>query len=149
MFKINNNARSISFFLLCFILLLLNSFFFSLIEHYYFPGLKQNPIENENMIFQVIIGVLISPIVETYVFQVLSFIISKKLKIKNTFIRVIVPSFIFALSHNFNTIYICMTFFMGIIFTYMYIVYRENEKKNAFLLVTIIHIFYNGIALLI
>ncbi len=64
-------------------------------------------------------------------------------------IRILLPSIIFAFTHNFNFLYIFMTFFMGIILNYMFIAYKHNDKKNAFILVVIIHMLYNSLAILI
>ncbi len=149
MIILNNNFRSIFFFLFCLVLLLLNSTVFSTIEFFYFSGMHQNPIQNESMAFRIAIGVILTPIVETYVFQSLPNLIMNKIKVKNIFLRIVIPSLIFALSHNFNVIYICMAFCAGLVFNCMYLTYKDNNNKYAFILVVVIHASYNFFALFI
>lgn len=148
--KLNNHFQTVSFFLFCLISLLLNSIIFSALEYLCTSNLQPNPIlEKDSLAFRIIIGILITPLLETYLFQKLPFLIMSWLKVKSMWIRIALPSLAFAISHSFSIFYVGFAFITGIILNYMYIAYKENNKGYAFIAVALIHSIYNTIALVL
>lgn len=150
MITLNNNFRTILFFVYGLVAILVNSIIFSVLEYICYSNLQPNPIlEKESLAFRIFIEILIAPLLETYLFQKLPFLITSRLKVKNMFIRITLPSLAFAICHSFSIFYVGFAFFTGIILNYMYITYKENNKSYAFIAVVLIHSIYNTISLIL
>jgi membrane protease YdiL (CAAX protease family) len=131
-------------FLFFFTLAILNGFFLNYINNNFFN--YKNDTENSliefSKIYQIIIIILISPVIETYIFQHLPSTIFYKLKVRNPYLLIILPSIFFSLMHFYNPVYLLMAFFGGIILNTYY--YGEKKlNKNYFILTVLLHSFYN------
>lgn len=145
---LNNHLQAIRFFLYCLVAIMLNSTIFSALEYFCTSNIQPNPIlEKESLAFRIIIGILIAPLLETYLFQKLPFLIMSRLKVKSMLVRITLPSLAFAINHSFSIFYVGFAFVTGIILNYMYIACKENNKGYAFIAVALIHSIYNTIAL--
>jgi uncharacterized protein len=96
----------------------------------------------------IILSVIVAPIIETLLFQFGLNEILVKLKIKNYFLLLIVPSGLFALSHHYNWLYIIYTFFGGLLLNWFYL-YAKVNGKYAFWWVVLLHSLFNLYAHLI
>jgi membrane protease YdiL (CAAX protease family) len=109
-------------------------------EHISTPSLKYSGI------FKIILmGVLLAPIIETFIFQKLFFDFLRH-KIKVRFI-ILISALCFGFSHFYDLVYVINTFFIGIILSIAYALWK---KKNItpFWIVVIIHLLHNLIILL-
>ncbi len=91
-------------------------------------------------------GVIIAPIFETFLFQMLVYNIFSKffsLKLKqNQYILIFVGALLFGVGHWYSLLYMLSTFLGGAILMYAYMLKAEN-KKESFILVAIIHSLHN------
>jgi len=94
--------------------------------------------ESFEVTINLIVNVLIlAPLLETLVFQVLFFSVLKKFKI-NKWIIVMISGLAFGAFHYYSVFYIIQTSLVGFIFMYMYILRAEVENK-PFLSTVIAH----------
>jgi hypothetical protein len=91
---------------------------------------------------KIFIIIIIAPIVETLIFNLLPNQILNKFGINNKFLLVIIPSIIFSIFHLYHPIYGIMALIGGIIMNW-YFLYSHDKKKIAFLLVALLHSSYN------
>lgn len=88
---------------------------------------------------------IIVPIVETFLFQYIVFLIIKRfLSSKKYFFGVfmISSSLLFAVAHTYSLFYVLLTLFMGGILAYCYYI-MQFRKESAFWIVAVIHASYN------
>lgn len=156
MFKYFTTKNNINLYFLALSSLFANSIIFSII-----PSLIDEKINLNNpnvnydnyvsIIEAFIDSVILAPLIETFIFQLVIFKISKNL-IKNkkssliTFL--ITSSLCFGFSHFSSPIYIVYTVFSGFIFAFFYEIFHL-KKGNPFLLITTIHSIFNFILFLI
>ena len=122
----------------------------------FFVDFFEGPYTNNELFYnskiQLIISVIfIAPLLETFIFQYLIFIIFRKYNINN-FIFLCVSSFLFSLVHLYkyeNLLEIINIFFIGIILAYAYLLFTKKEKSSAFKNVYLIHLLYNSTILVI
>jgi hypothetical protein len=88
-----------------------------------------------------VFGVLIGPLVETFIFQ---FLIEKIFNsiFKNIIFLTLFSAILFGLNHHYGGFYILYSFILGFYFTYLYLVLLRLKRK-AFLTVLLLHSFYN------
>lgn len=109
-----------------------------------------NGIHNQfdNWIVAVIALVIITPIIETLIFQVLAVKLLSYLS-KNIHFCAITSGLVFGLVHFYHPLYILMMFGVGTIWGYAYC--RAKEERSwgyAFWVVCVSHILLNGPAVL-
>lgn len=136
-------------FLACLILSILNGLVFAYIAGNFFPNLPGNPIDKESFWAQFLIICIFAPLVETYLFMVLPNVILNKLRITNIYLQLIIPAILFGANHYYNPLYIIAMFFGGLIMNFLYI-YCKHTRNNyqAFFYVALLHMLYNGFALI-
>ena len=88
--------------------------------------------------------ILIAPIVETLLFQMLVISICTKwwLKLKD-WIAILISAALFGAGHYSSWQAILVTFTSGLIFAYSFVVYRDKKTFSPFLMVMIIHAIFN------
>ena len=104
------------------------------------------PFPNYGKLFLFFVAVLVSPFIETILFQALPLIIIKKL-VKHKYKLWVYLSFsalIFMLFHPYSITYIIVTLVIGFIFAFFYYV-ATFRKEPAIILISIIHGIYNMI----
>ena len=94
---------------------------------------------SQNELFLIV--VIIAPIIETYIAQ---FALMKFLKIyiTNQIYLLIIASTFFGIMHNYNWLYMLVTFFLGLILNYYYLEVQKISKYSFFL-TALLHSLYN------
>lgn len=105
-----------------------------------------NSIATLSLKDKIIEGVLYAPLFETFLFQYLPILIAQSYK-ANRQIIIILCGLCFALVHKYGIVYFILAFITGSIFGVAYII-SQNRNESAFMNVSIIHAFYNLIAIL-
>lgn len=130
-------------FLSCLLLKIFLSYLFTYISVFFLIDDKTiNPFENDDKKFIFLTVVFIAPFLETLVFQYIPYHVLKLVKVRNYWLRLFIPTLIFALCHYYSIMYIFVMFFMGIILNYFYL-YCVANRKNAFIWVASLHAVYN------
>lgn len=127
----------------CLALTILNGYFFDFINNKFFQFTSdENGLSGFSITSKFIIIVLITPLIETLVFQFIPIEFLKRKKWCKPPFLIIVPSLIFSMAHYYHFIYVIMAFVGGIILNYYYI---ETQKisKYPFLLTSLLHSLYN------
>ena len=117
-----------------------------LVEH---VGPLGGPDSLQGSIFlQFIIGVTLAPLVETMLFQSLPiYILMTYTKLNNAAVMSISALF-FALSHFYSLTYVFVTFFVGFVLAYAYIVYLK-KRQSSYWVVVAIHALRNLVTLVV
>lgn len=132
------------FFIFFLFLTILNGYFFNWLNNNFFDftNTTENGLKDFSNNEKFVLIVLIGPLVETAIFQYLPIKILEKLGIKNNLIKIIASSFLFALLHFYNPIYIVMTFISGLLLNKFYL--ESRTKSNFyFFLTALLHSMYN------
>ncbi|MGM0410154.1 MAG: CPBP family glutamic-type intramembrane protease [Bacillota bacterium] len=84
--------------------------------------------------------VFIVPILETFIFQLVIIRLLSKIKMIRDKKKIIIfiSAFLFGIQHFYSLIYIIITFIIGILLAYSFIIY-ENKNKSSYWTVTFIH----------
>lgn len=130
-------------FISLYVLAILNGYFFnwlsaSLIsETTYETGLSgfSEPIK-------FLLLIIITPFVETYLFQHVPNSVLRKLNVRNNFFLIIIPSVLFGCVHFYFWTYVLMAFVGGVLINVLY-VYAKGKSIYYFLIVTTFHSLYN------
>lgn len=112
-----------------------------------------NPISQDSMKIKVLMGIIIGPLVETFLFQhsVLNFTRNLFDEYPLSYVMpIFFSSLIFAIAHLFGIYYVIDAFIMGIwfAFSYLYILDKFESKMKAFMVPWIMHLALNTIAIL-
>ena len=101
----------------------------------------QSNLRNRGIIYQIIFGCLIGPLIETYLFQ--DFIYKKLIKsnLSNNKI-ILISSLIFSASHFYSIAYIIFSFFSGVILMLGYLNWKELKPSKLFITYAI-HLSFN------
>lgn len=144
MFKlIHKYKSSIIRFLYCLLLSVVNGYFFNYLNTKYFNySSNENGLSEFSNPVKFFIIVVITPIIETLIFNLFPNQVLKKFGIKNNFLLVIIPSIIFSMFHLYHPIYGLMALIGGIIMNW-YFLYSHSKTKIAFTLVALLHSSYN------
>lgn len=113
-------------------------------------------MEGKNTIPVIIIGILVGPIIETFLFQVCIIELVKKIAPKvdghvNLFFSLLVSAILFAVTHSYSASYVIYAFFLGAALSSLYIiasVKTGNTWKDGFLLALLFHVIINLFALI-
>ena len=142
--KANRSKLFLVFFLLIFIYdvlssIVVNAFFPSTFAHI------SDEINSYELFVQFFLLMLIAPLFETLIFQVIIIEGLHKFKFIPSAIIVLISAVFFAVAHHYNIIYMLAVFPVGLIFSYYYFILRE-DKYIAFLSVCALHSATNLIA---
>lgn len=105
--------------------------------------------------FLVVVVIIIAPVFETFIFQVLPIEISNRITKKHTgkpcvLFSIVVSALLFAVEHRFSIAYMCFAFIIGLylafFYSYMSKIYRNNWKIG-FAATVLLHIIFNCLAL--
>ena len=125
------------------ILAILNGYFFNFINDtfFHFTNPEFDKLSEKEAFF---LTVIIAPIIETLILQVLIYKILRHVGIKNGYICIGIMSVIFSQMHWYYWLYVVMTFVSGLIINSFYI--KLIKLKNttwAFLFTMSLHLSYN------
>lgn len=135
--KERNKISIISIFLMAKIL---SAFFFSFLStHFLKKEITENFMVFESKTEEFIIVCLLGPLLETYLFQKIPYLILSSLKVKNSWI-VLLSGLIFGIVHHYSYLYALDALVAGILLSSCYIL-RVN--KSPFWTVLTIHSLYN------
>ena len=106
--------------------------------------------EKHSLIYDFVVACIIAPIVETYIFQVLIINLFTNYWIKNKNIAILISALLFGFSHLYSWYYIFWTFFVGLVFAWAYVIYKEKQGyKKAVFAIILIHALRNLVSLVI
>jgi uncharacterized protein len=139
----NKPTKIVSVFVLCLSASILNGYVFNYINDHYihYPG-TDNGLGKFSTIRKFFIAVLVGPLIETALLNLLPNSIFTKLKITNEYILIIIPSVLFGLCHCYHPLYVAMTFIAGLLYNWYY-VYSKKNGWYAYWLVALLHAAYN------
>ncbi len=135
--------KLVIFFIVSFAFALLNGYFFNYLNDSYlhFEVNQNKNISDNELNF---IAIFVAPFIETLVFQYLPYLIlTQYIGVKNKILCIIIMSVIFASMHNYNLLYIVMTFFGGLILNNLYVYYKHTNNKHSFILTVLFHALFN------
>lgn len=132
-------------FLICLLLSILNSFLFNLIAYLVpFLNIGDNPINKESIWVQLILGCIVAPLLETWLFVAVPNKILIRLGVKNSYYLIIIPSLLFGASHYYSVLYVAAMIVAGLIMNFLYVYCKQfKNSKQAFLYVVLLHALYN------
>lgn len=137
------NKKSIQLFLVLLLLKILNGYFFTYVNNRFFE-LENRAFDNLSELELFFIAVVVTPIIETLIFQYTLYKILNYLKVKNTLILIVLMSIVFSLAHSYHWLYMLATFFSGLILNHLYISTLKNRGKWLAVLLTMgLHMSYN------
>lgn len=95
------------------------------------------------------IVILLAPILETYLNQMLPFLLMQKWNLtkRKYGLYVVLSASIFAAMHSYSIQYVIAIFPVGLVLSYVYVFYSKNPRV-AFWSTTMIHALKNSVALL-
>ncbi len=121
--------------------------FFFMLNH--FTGDMGGPdLESMSLISQFIFAVVIVPLLETLLFQLLPISLLRKFTGFSSGTVIIISSMLFGLQHCYSPMYILHGFLIGLVLAYSYIVY-ENRENSSYWVVCSIHSLRNCFSLVI
>jgi len=132
--------------LICAILLtaILYSRFFNLIPGN--EGALSYSIYSHQMALNVLLALVLSPLLETLIFQYFIIKLVQRFRWNNT-IAVFISASLFGVAHYYNIRYIIFAFFLGLIFGTAFILFQLRKNKS-YLWICLIHFLYNLFVLL-
>ena len=146
MFKLHHFFSSINSTKLVLIFLLINlllSYLFSLLTIIISSkNLNDGFIAFGSIKKEILLGIFLAPLVETLIFQF--GIIETAKKRLSPFFCCLVSALFFGAIHLYNMYYFLFTFFVGLIFAYLYII--GGTKLKGFFLVLVTHMIHNFLA---
>ena len=133
--------------LLFFFLLLL----FKIITGYLFNYINIRFFNLENQVFEqlsendvLFLAVVVGPIIETLIFQLLLYRFLNQIGIKNKLIIIILMSFVFSQAHWYHWLYVVASFMSGLFLNYFYVyILRKKNELIAVWLTIALHSSYN------
>lgn len=137
------DKKIIQLFFLVFLIKVINGYTFTYINNRYF--------KLENAIFGEIsekelffIAVILAPIIETLIFQLLLYRIINKIRISNTTIVIILMAFTFSQAHWYHWLYVVAAFINGLFLNYFYVnIFKKKNELIAVSLTIALHSSYN------
>lgn len=125
------------------IVAILNGYFFNFLNDtfFHFTNPKFDRLSQRETFF---LAVIIAPIVETLIFQVLVYKSLLYFGIKNNYICIVIMSIIFSQMHWYYWLYVVMTFVSGLIINSFYVkLMKLRNTALAFILTMALHLCYN------
>lgn len=151
-FTLQNKRRPIVYYLVVgFALISINNLILSLC-FYNHPEFFENPIKDKPIVFQLVFGVLLGSILETYLCQALIInfldnLLSLTAKAQK-YVVIGVPAVIFAALHAYSWAYQLAMLIPAFVFAYGYWFFRKEGKQAiAFWAVSGLHMLMNLVAL--
>lgn len=137
------NVKFYIFFLKCLGTLILISVLFSVLAYYFSIDMGGGALyKKKSMIGLFFLIVILIPPIETYFLQVLPYKLLRWIKVRRLYLRLIIPSGLFAILHTYSPLYAVVTFFGALIINYLYL-YCIAHRRKAFLTTTLLHSLYN------
>lgn len=136
-------------FLIYLLLAIINGVIFSEISKYFNISIE-NDFDKMSIFKKYLVVGIISPIIETFIFQAFIFKILNKVKYfeNRKYLIILVSSILFALSHSYSSLYIFMTFIAGLIINTFYMqLVLSNSIKFANIVIIVFHMIFNLLAL--
>ena len=133
--------------LLALIVHLIFSLLVSYIAHLFDIQINSNPIKFDSIKEEFLVVVIAGPFIETFLCQyfLINFIISLTrflFKKESISLAIFISALIFGLGHQYNYIYMAVTFFTGLLYaTFFFII--KCRKQDAFTCTSIVHSLYN------
>ena len=123
------------------LLCLVFSYIISYAMHLFNPEtLDIDYLNNKSIPVKFILTVIVTPIIETLIYQyAIIEIVFRILKSNKTTIAILLSSVIFGLSHFYSITYITATFILGLLFSCVYVIARKRNDVNPYWLLTVIH----------
>ena len=143
-FKKNNliNVKILFIFLILSILLAIGFNYF-LIKFNIQSNFWDNGFNEFNIFLKFFLVVVISPVLETIITNLIPIVILEKL-IKNKYIIVFLASLLFAVLHWYSIYYVIFAFFGGILLNSFFIIIQNKSNTNKAVIFTILyHSLYN------
>jgi len=133
--------------LLALIVHLIFSLLVSYIAYLFDIQINTNPIKFDSIIVEFFGVVIIGPFVETFLCQyfLINLIISLTrflFKKESIGLAIFISALIFGLSHDYNYIYMAVTFFTGLLYSTFFLIIKFR-KQDAFTCTAIVHALYN------
>lgn len=102
-------------------------------------------------IYYFIIWILISPVFETAIFQLIPYALFKRYSNfdRNRWITIIISGFFFSVVHLYSIYYFILTFLGGIILMYLFLMRVKINEKNAFVTVALTHMLRNFVSFIL
>ena len=129
-----------------FVVIILLQVFFGIIDETFLHISTENPINKYPFKEKMFLGVILAPILETFICQYLSFRLIK-IFTKNPIFIIGVSSLFFAANHYYNWLYVFIIFFIGIVLSYHYYSIQKISRY-AFWLTVLLHAGNNFVALI-
>ena len=111
-------------------------------------------MEDEGVLFMIVVGLILAPIIETFIFQVAIIEGCKRIAPKvdgrdNVLFAMLVSSLLFGSSHGYSLAYVVYAFFLGLGLAALYVLVSTkpgNTWKNGFWAVVLLHFCINSLA---
>ncbi|AKA70409.1 CPBP family intramembrane glutamic endopeptidase [Clostridium scatologenes] len=102
---------------------------------------------NTSLAYEIIVGSILSPILETAIFQyaIIEFLSSINILKGKSILIIIISAVLFGIPHSYSYIYIFYGFIMGLLLAYSYLTYK-SKNFSAFWVVFWIHCIRNTIS---
>ena len=144
--KMKKRNTNIPLFLIIFLIDVFYSLLSGSLLTFIEPSITEIPFFKSISLFEVfLISVIFGPLIETFIYQFLIIEILSKFKV-NTNIIIGISTIIFALSHNYNIIYILVIIFPGVLYASYYIYLKVEKKHSPFLMIFVLHALSNLVA---
>lgn len=115
---------------------------FNFINMYFGRNTGGPNIYNRGVIGACIIGVILSPIIESFLIAFITKFLG--LYMKNKVKLTIITGMLFACLHAYSYEYVLLVIGPSLVLVYSYVLYdNKNNKISSFLIMTIIHSLYN------
>ncbi|MBV7275641.1 CPBP family intramembrane metalloprotease [Clostridium sp. PL3] len=107
-------------------------------------------INTPTLTAKIILGSILSPILETAIFQyaIIEFLSSISILREKNILIIIISAILFGISHSYSYIYVFYGFIMGLLLAYSYLTYK-NKSFSAFWVVFLIHCIKNIISIIL
>jgi hypothetical protein len=135
--------KKIIVFIFCFVIAIANGYFFNYLNDKYFHySSNANGLAEFSEGAKFFIVIVAAPIIETLLFNLLPNLLLNKIRVRDTFLLILIPSIIFSVFHLYHPLYAVMAFIGGIIMNW-YFLFSHNKKGISFWLVVLLHSCYN------
>lgn len=137
--------KNVIFFLFCIHLLvsILNGHLFNFLNERFFHLSSENEVVNGyGAVGQFFLMVILAPVIETILYNYYPVKLLEYLKVQKRFLLILLPSILFAASHFYNSLYVVMTFFGGLIMNNFYLM-AKARTTYAIYWIMILHALYN------
>lgn len=142
-FKLERKTNRIPLFFVIFFIDLVFHLTVSWLVNLYDSRILETFQKNTHLAEIFILSVIIGPLIETFLFQYLIIELLYYFKKVKPNIIIIISALVFCSIHNYNFIYILVTFIAGLIYASYYIYLKEVKKKYPFIYIWMLHTLYN------